>query len=490
MRVFNVENVEAAIELAAALKGQGRYDWFRGQVEGWNPASSLERKLTDGTTTQESYIAEVKAFMRWASNVPELAYLTRDGGEDAACAILQHHGMPTQYIDFTTEPSVAGFFSADAPLAPPPGTKSMILCLQTRDLLNFYEGWKTLKPELQLEAVSVDVANLWRLQAQRGCFIYANHPWYKIYDLDRIVFPWTGYPAYPQREQIYPAHKSALERRLDEYVSVKRRREGTARAREMMRDGPVVWIDYTEQSDNSAPAAAQVVEQWSQRQLMHWTQHAIERYDTTIGSQRLLHLREGPGVPPMGVQVSVALASILRKESGLRNYAVDWSFIGLPDVALAASLSKASRTLWNGLRCLPASDQDLANAFGTLVALYVARGAQSVIREQETVELVFTAPIYVEFATRASVVSRGYCASDSLLEAVSSHWQQAHAQAPGGGMDHVTPSRLLSNNKPSQVFEFERFARVFVRQIVPSQIVLRRDPVIFNPAELSVFGLP
>lgn len=488
MRVMPVENVEAAIELAVELKRRGEYDWFRGQTRAWHPASSLERKLKDGTTTQESYIAEVQAFIAWAAAVPELAYITQDGGEDAACAILQHHGMPTQYIDFTTEPSIAGFFSADALEAPEPGTESVIYCLQTQDLLSFYEDWKkAINPELQLEAVSIDVSNLWRLQAQHGCFIYANHAWYKIYDLDRIVFPWTGYPAYPQRDQIYPVHKSPLERRLDEYLSVRRRREGMVRARQMLQNSPVAWIQVTEEGDNATGSTAQHPAKWPEPLLAQWTRHAIERYDATVVPQMPLHLRTGPGTPPVGKQVSVAIGSMLRKESGLRGRAIDWRFSGLPHDAWATPLSDATRTLWNGLRALPASDEDIACALGTLVELCFAQATDST---EAAAAKVFEMPLYLEFGTRASVVSRGYCDSGALREAVSSHWEQALSQLSGGDESDVAMSRLLSNSKPNQVFEFDLFARVFVRQIVPSQVALGRDPVIFNPAELSDFGLP
>ncbi len=481
--------MEAAIELAADLKARGEYDWFRGQVQCWPPASTLERRLREGSITQDSYIADLGAFIDWAATVPELAYVTQVGGEDAACAILQHHGTPTQYIDFTTEPSIAGFFSADALDAPQPGTESVIYCLQTQDLLRFYEDWKEIQPELQLEAVSIDVSNLWRLQAQHGCFIYANHPWYTIYDLDRIVFPWTGYPAYPQRDQIYPAHKSPLERRLDEYLSVRRRREGLMHARELLRDSPVAWITVTEEAEDTTPVAGQQPAKWPQELLARWTQHAIERFDTTVGPQISLHLRAGPNTPTVGKQVSVAIASMLRKESGLRGRAIDWRFSGSPHAALMATLSEASRTLWNGLRCLPVSDEDLAYALGTLAELYYAKVDGAARWDEQAAGLVFKAPLYVEFANGASVVSRGYCDSVAMREAVSSHWEQALAQGSDAG--DVTMTRLLLlNNKPNQVFEFEAFARVFARQIVPSQVALGRDPVLFNPAELSVFGLP
>lgn len=57
----------------------------------------------------------------WLSNVPELRYLLEDENIHKLCAVLQHYGVPTNYVDFTSEPAIAGFFAANDPNATPPG---------------------------------------------------------------------------------------------------------------------------------------------------------------------------------------------------------------------------------------------------------------------------------------------------------------------------------------------------------------------------------
>jgi FRG domain len=47
---------------------------------------------------------------------------------------IQHDGIPTNCIDFTTDPAVAGFFAADTK-APPTEGMSCIYCLDTKNLL-------------------------------------------------------------------------------------------------------------------------------------------------------------------------------------------------------------------------------------------------------------------------------------------------------------------------------------------------------------------
>ena len=67
-----------------------------------------------------------------------------------------------------------------------------------------------------------DVNNLWRLQAQRGVFLFCNFNYDMDFPLDKIIFPYTGYPSYPTRKIVYPSDKSALELLLDQYVDIKR----------------------------------------------------------------------------------------------------------------------------------------------------------------------------------------------------------------------------------------------------------------------------
>src|SRR6185436_2754536 len=70
------------------------------------------------------------------------------------------------------------------------------------------------------------------LQAQAGVFLYTNYNWELDYPMDRIVFPYTGYPAFPLKERIYPTDRSPLEQLLDQYFDV----ENTTFTNEMMRE--------------------------------------------------------------------------------------------------------------------------------------------------------------------------------------------------------------------------------------------------------------
>jgi hypothetical protein len=218
-RVLEAANVHEAVDIAHQLKDDGQFDWFRGQVCDWPPHSSFLRAgMTPDDDRMQKARRRVQLFVQWVRQTAELQYLLQPEGLNDLIAILQHYGIPTYYIDFTTDPGVAGFFAADAK-TPPQERRSCIYCLNTEHLMETWNDAKKLKSraEAEIELVTIDVRNLWRLQAQRGTFVYANYNWEVDYPLDRILFPYTGYPAYPTRALIYPEHKSPLEQLLDQY---------------------------------------------------------------------------------------------------------------------------------------------------------------------------------------------------------------------------------------------------------------------------------
>ena len=114
MDVYEVANIEAGVELANRFKDEHKYDWFRGQVRDWPPVSSWYRILASGNTEAEARVRRrIAMFFQWIGGIPELRYLREPEHVNDCFAIMQHYGIPTHYIDFTTEPSVAGFFAAD-----------------------------------------------------------------------------------------------------------------------------------------------------------------------------------------------------------------------------------------------------------------------------------------------------------------------------------------------------------------------------------------
>lgn len=490
MKTIRAKNVEEAIALATQFKQEGKYNWFRGQLREWNPSSSLERRLDASPDAYLQFTKKLNRFLTWSKSQTSLAYLVEPENVDALFAVLQHYGLPTLYIDFTTEPSVAGFFSSDSPTPPEEPGNCVIYCLNTTDLA---ETYRTLnQPSLLVEPVIVDVPNLWRLQSQRGCFLFANHKWHLNYKMDRIIFPWSGPPAFPSREQIYPFHKSALEHLLDQYFFNEMRLENQVFFRKMLQSNKssflVIDVDELSTTPNSS-SASQNAEHWSSDILRDWHKIPTESFDSTVGRQIPIHLRTGGEAPDSSHQIQQAICSALNWKPELRTEAVAWSFTGLPNSVSSQHFADSIRAAWNGMRNLPFTNDDIAAAFSALMTLCSQPDCWSF--DGRAVDQAFTRwipdAVHVEIGNSDGSYSRAYCSNAKLLDALTSSW--TNTLSPPERPASITSALCLSYN-PRQMFDFRRLSKIFAREMIPSQLAMRRPLVLFNPADLEKLCLP
>lgn len=504
-RITRVANVEEAIELAEKWKAEGKYNWFRGQLKPWDPASSLERKVGSDPERAKRHMEQLNRFSNWVRRKPELAYLAEEENVDKFHAILQHYGIPTCYVDFSTSPGIAGFFSADCGSEPPPvGEESVIYCLDTDDLVEFYKKYIVPFPDWEkyiVEPVTVDISNLWRLEAQAGHFLYTNHAWYKFYPMDKIVFPWTGYPAYPSRETIYPEHKSVLENALDHFFFQERRFEGREGLNQILKA-----IKKSSSNKRSAVAkftlagwknsynrklfrsALRNLPSWSAEAIHSWVLPVSERLQSVRGHTRNLNIRDTNGAASVESQIRRGFKSLLSAEPGIRNFTVDWNFPGL-DAAMQESYPRAVRTLWNGMRNLPYSDDEICTAASNLYTMLEVPNRASVSgSELRAAAREWSEDVMeVEFSSADSTSSRAFCSMVALMQCVDREWDEKFVdRSPEIGM----AERLQICYSPRLIFDFEKFRRLFATEIIPSQIAIERPAIIFNPALLENFGLP
>lgn len=497
-----VNNVEEAVDLALRFKKEGRYDWFRGQLQAdWKPKSSMERAIERGESP-ELLEQRLARFIRWASNEPSLNYLADPANCDQLFAVLQHYGFPTCYVDFSTEPGIAGFFASDCKEPPAPGTVSAIFCLDTADLRRFYDKYVTPhgkhgQEPLQVDLVSVNVDNLWRLQAQAGHFVFTNHNWYHVYDLDRIEFPWTGYPSFPPKSRIYPEHRSALEQLLDNYFEDERRElnherflrehlERTSSGQSAMRYIRVSSDGYDDDVFDTPP---EELSSWSEEALKPWLETRAETFREVVGLRHTITLRDGPNVPSPGEQLVYGISTAMRHDTSLRLRAVQWELQGLSDAVDRTRLERLVREAWNGMRCLPYTDEDIAVACGALLELCAQ--PDSLSSDAGKVLRAFRAwcpdAMEVEFGARGDTGSRGYCSEAQLFQVISPVWAESLPLGVSAGDPHAA---LRLCHLPKGMLDFPAFARLFGRELIPSQLVRDRPLVHFNPARLDTFGLP
>jgi hypothetical protein len=497
-----VNNVEEAVELALRFKKEGRYDWFRGQLQAdWAPASSMERAIRRGES-QEFLEQRIMRFKAWASAEPSVSYLADPANRDQLFAVLQHYGFPTCYVDFSTEPGIAGFFASDCEKPPAPGTISAIFCLDTADLRHFYDQYvtphcKSGSVPLQVDLVSVGVDNLWRLQAQAGHFVFVNHNWYNFYDLDRIEFLWTGCPSFPPRNRIYPEHRSVLEQLLNNYFEDERRtlsyekfmREQSERAvsgQTLVKHLIIRSDGYDTDVFKNPPEKLQ---SWNEEVLKPWLEVRAEPFHDVVGFRQTISLRDGENVPPPAKQLAYGIATALRYDTSLRLRAVQWEVEGLPSVVNRERIETLLREAWDGMRLLPYDDEDIAIACGALLELCAQPDCLSFVGSKILAAFRTWCPdaIEVEFGAKGDTGSRGYCSAEQLRQVISPAWAKT---LPSGAETDDSGTYFRFCNLPNRMLEFPAFAKLFARQLIPSQLVRGRALIHYNPARLDAFGIP
>lgn len=91
--------------------------FWRGQADhSWGLVSSLARRLAGTADLDDDLLARVEQALLdeagdWVADLKTAAYAR----PLAKLAYLQHHGVPTRLLDFTTNPWVATFFAAETP---------------------------------------------------------------------------------------------------------------------------------------------------------------------------------------------------------------------------------------------------------------------------------------------------------------------------------------------------------------------------------------
>jgi FRG domain len=496
MDVHRVSDVKAAIKLAESFKRDGVHDWFRGQVCNFPLVSSLHRL---DEAHREEALAKMDRFVGWVKVTPGLEVFADD--IDKTFAVAQHYGLPSPFIDFTTEPQVAGFFASYG--NPHEQRESCILCLNTSDLSEF---WKVWMPEWrEPEPLRLEVPDLWRLQAQRGTFLWCPYVDFEhTYDLDRIIFPFFGLVSAPRIEDMYPRRKSYLELLLDQFFMNETLIEGARKLASMnlsVRTVSIEWRDHNPElidgkslfKDNS----------WKPIKLSSWNRPPVENFSDAITNEDwTLQLDD---IDPKSVSEKIAIDVMNRLSTGqrLRNKLVSWSVLfpkHFESGSLCPDLSDSLERLWDGLRNLPYDNKDIAIGIGNCVSLYLCRVRTPPGRDPwlNAASECLGEAIEIEFGASDASYSRGYASISKLYDAVREDIERYFTPLHRSQLVGNVTGMLQAVTAPDKLFNFDRLAKLFAREIAPSQVLVRfagdskrkSNPVFFSPAPLDKFGLP
>ncbi|MGA1870915.1 MAG: FRG domain-containing protein [bacterium] len=493
MNRIKVESVEEAVYAAEQLKRSGRPYWFRGQAKGWPLRSSFVRI---NQADRNLALEKVARYEEWVKHTPGLEHLVTN--TDAAIAVAQHYGIPTNFVDFTTHPEIAGFFASEKAGFTTAGDLACIICLDVQD---FKEFWKLLAQRYAPpEFLEIAVPDLWRLEAQHGCFLFCPYDNVeRLYDFDRIFFPNNHVLRGIRREDVYPKRKSHLEVLLDQYFMNERMIEAERTwnpegVKRLVFEAPTGGCD-PDVFPNGLPEHPS----WSYGELRPWLDLHAEQFSKAWTAVNFRVLIPDPRDTSRLVRkISEQLLHDLFGLAGIRSKLVGWHIqlkadYGLPQDFESRLASRLAR-LWDGLRRLPYSDKDISLGFGLCIAFAVALGGDFVSPDsrhwERAAHQCLVKPIELEFGAEDGSYSRGYASVKGLAASIRSDILSYVADEWKDQLAENVRGILQTAWTPKQTFDFVLLTPLFAREIAPYQVLARDTAVFYSPARLSSLGLP
>jgi hypothetical protein len=145
---------------------------------------------------------------------------------------------------------------------------------------------------------------------------------------------------------------------------------------------------------------------------------------------------------------------------------------------------------WDGMRRLPYSESEIAEAMGNIFLLYASKLQTEVVREQiEIASTLFGPSIRIELANADWSYSHGLANIEGLKHAIRKDLKES-LKPEFKYKAEILPELLQIVQNPKYLFEFDAFKKLFAVEIIPTQIVKGRDVVIFNLSSLRAFGNP
>lgn len=498
MGIIQATSISHALALAEAGRSSGKWNLFRGQTNAaWKVTTSAERLSADD---REQAYERYARFHNWARG--EEAMNSYFDLPDSIWAIAQHYGIPTRFIDFTDDPKIAAFFASDTQRDAEPQQQAAIVCFNSEEFEEMLEivwpimteGMNEAEPP---EVIRIDVSNLWRLQAQRGCFLWnpvANIEMH--FPFDRIEFPYTkDDPILPRRTEIYPLDQSELEKKLTLFFMNERMGIGNRGLEELVTKGIFRKVHWKVDSyDLSSWCSGPIIADDAWNNTQEWKLPISEHVDDAL-----------PGVLielDPNADIETAKDQILRTFSPCfveSNRGKCLKFIAKGSnetINHHRTLTRRVRRLWNGMRTLPFTPDEIITSLKQCFVLL-----PKVTQRLHMREAFGQDGIYVEMASTMDgpgPYSRGAVTPHGLKAACTPAFLEAVRKKIGVDLEFKPEFIAKLPARPWERFTFAGLRKLMVEELIPTQIVWRADEegdkalstaIYFSPTEFNVFGL-
>jgi len=480
--IYRTESIMEALKLAEKFKKSGKYNLFRGQAKNW------EVVPTAGRISKEKFEQSKKQLERllyyFSTETVLKKYCSRI---DDFFAIAQHYGIPTNYIDFTESIEVAFYFATNSK-SNKLREDCSIICLNENDFNRFVEFSKFLYEKdgvISPYIVKEDVKNLWRLQAQKGCFLYT--PYDKIemfYDFDKIIFPFSYSFREIGKEDIYPERKSELEIMLDSYFNMERRIKGQKRMHSFAKAMNIPINYIPEFNPFEILEKKEVHKSWYSYTYRKWNFQLNESWKSTL-NEKTINLFISKNHFKNSKDFIKINKTKLNKEFNKKNIAKNTpltfkinSIFKLPKKHLSI-INKNCGLIWDGTRNLPYKKEEIIKIICTYLWIEIKNG------EKEIKDILIT----LEMSNKYGSITRFNAEPNNLVKAFRDDIDEV--------VDKIRPRPIRSEllmfiNKPRYIFDFKKMIEFFKEEAIAQQVFYNRrnkNPVIFyTPAQIKILG--
>ncbi|MGI3903168.1 MAG: FRG domain-containing protein [Janthinobacterium lividum] len=464
---WEATDVNAAVLLASQFKRSGRYKIFRGQRNAnWPILSSFARMDEAGRRTAQQ---DLCSFYKWARSAPDVVPYLQE--ENAIIAAAQHHGVcATNFIDFTRNPNVAGWFATDGALT---GDRGAIFMIDPDVVASVFAAFS--QPGLIIRFLDIEVKNLWRLQAQSGLFLESQTSVDLIWPFDRITFPHTKATLNIERRMIYPNRRSHLEQMIDLYNISKSRMDvfktliaGNAGILHISLDDPP---DVTfELPRNPLPAYM--------REGPHeaWSDMDIDTSPPMVSFHEIS-------------KEVIDLSTIIHR----RRLSTDlMSASDAPDLR-NGPFQKQLDDLWEGMRPHPYDDKHIAVAIISLSRLYPVLGAFPLdkgLGPDRVASEILDSPLEIEMGLIGAGTTRACVSTLKLWSAMTTAGQDFTGTEGEPSVNEMKAILHRFSGRTIGLFNPKALLDLFATEIVPWQIAVRRPIVVFWPSHIASLGIP
>lgn len=480
---FRVKNLSEALKLAESFKLSGKYNLFRGQAQNWKVQSTLGRLNESSINEVKNKLIRLHAFFE-AEN-PLKKYISNI---DWFFAVAQHYGIPTSYIDFTSNIHVASFFATNSK-SNILGEDSVIICLNEDDFINFvdladafFKKQNVIPPYI----TRINVDNLWRLQAQDGCFLFS--PFVDIesyYDFDKIIFEYDKPCNKLKKDEIFPLHKSELEILLDQYFNKEERILGQKRLEQFSNIIKIPTINLSKLEIKEVIKNKKHHKSWSSKEFKSWQYPMEEEWiDKDFEKIIKINLFDNNPIEILTKDLKNQLQNafdIINKKTRLK-----FEILSTPKIneKLTKTINDNCLLIWNGTRNLPYSIEEIINIICKYISLEIYFHKKNEIYSFSKEKL-----ITLEMTNEYGSITRCHVSPNKL---VSTFRDDLNLILNNELVENISPKILLYINIPNLVFDFHKLINLFKDELVLYQVLYNSEnenPVIFfTPTQIKVCG--